>query len=127
MASRAAQDFEAEAEVLRAIAHATRLALLHALIGGERSVGEIEAATGVGQPALSQQLAVLRKADLVETRRDAKQVFYRISVARIASVRALIDALAPLPGEVAGMARPVTPGGVYGRTAATFARVEPRR
>jgi DNA-binding transcriptional ArsR family regulator len=39
---------------------------------------EIDMATGIGQPGLSQQLAELRRAELVTTRRQAKQVFYSI-------------------------------------------------
>ena len=39
------------------------------LENGEKSVGELETMTGIGQPGLSQQLAILRKAELVQTRR----------------------------------------------------------
>lgn len=87
-------DLDQAAEVLRALAHPVRLALLRALVDRERSVGEIEQLTGIGQPGLSQQLGILRKAALVATRREAKLVFYRISQARIAEVSALIDAYA---------------------------------
>src|SRR5258708_20993550 len=51
---------------------------LSRLLAGERTVGEMEDATGIGKRALSQQLAELRRAELVETRRAAKQVFYRL-------------------------------------------------
>ena len=114
-------DLEAAAELLRALAHPVRLSLLHALVDGERSVGDIEQATGVGQPGLSQQLGVLRKADLVHTRRDAKLVIYRINRDRIAEVSALLDAFAgtvAVPRENAIAARMQAGGG-----AAMFARV----
>ena len=62
-------DTEQAAELLRALAHPVRLTILGSLRGCERAVGEIEAITGIGQPGLSQQLAVLRKANLVLTRR----------------------------------------------------------
>ncbi|MGB3166774.1 MAG: metalloregulator ArsR/SmtB family transcription factor, partial [Alteraurantiacibacter sp.] len=68
----------ARIEALRALAHPVRYRLLQSLEGGERNVGEIESVTGVEQPGLSQQLAVLRKAGLVETRKEAKLVFYRL-------------------------------------------------
>jgi DNA-binding transcriptional ArsR family regulator len=113
---------EAGAELLHALAHAVRLELLRALVDGERSVGEIEAATGVAQPGLSQQLAVLRKAELVLTRREAKQVFYRINRARFAELSALLDSFAgtvAVPREQAITARMASGGG-----AAMFARVE---
>ncbi len=117
-------DLEAAAELLRALAHGTRLALLRALIDGERSVGEIEQVTKVGQPGLSQQLGVLRKADLVATRKEAKLVFYRINQNRIAEVSALLDAFAgtvAVPHDQAIVARMRNGGG-----AAMFARVMPR-
>ena len=66
-------------EKLRVFAQPQRLMILSYLLGGERQVADIEAATGVTQPALSQQLAELRRADLVKTRREAKQVHYRLS------------------------------------------------
>ncbi|WP_155647654.1 ArsR/SmtB family transcription factor, partial [Erythrobacter donghaensis] len=62
-------------EALKALAHPLRWRILRTLASGERNVGEIEQATGIGQPALSQQLGVLRKAGLVVTRKDAKLVF----------------------------------------------------
>lgn len=87
-------DLEAAAELLKALAHATRLAILIALVDGERSVGDLEKASGIGQPALSQQLAVLRNAALVETRREAKLIFYRINHSRLADVSTLLDGFA---------------------------------
>lgn len=124
MADLNGMDLEATAELLRALAHATRLALLRALIDGERAVSEIEEATGVGQPGLSQQLGILRKVDLVDTRRAAKQVFYRINQARIGEVSALLDAFAgtvAVAREDAVAARLRAGGG-----AAMFARIQPR-
>lgn len=119
-----ALDVDTAAELLRALAHGTRLTLLRALVEGERSVGEIEAQTGTVQPGLSQQLAILRKADLVETRREAKQVFYRINQARLAEVSALLDAFA---GTVAiKRDDPIATRMRAGGGAAMFARVLPR-
>ena len=72
-ASRPAAD--AAAERLKTYAQPQRLMILSRLIEGERTVSEIDEATGIGQPALSQQLAELRRADVVKTRREAKQVY----------------------------------------------------
>ncbi|HPU15608.1 MAG TPA: metalloregulator ArsR/SmtB family transcription factor [Polymorphobacter sp.] len=83
--------FEAEAEVLRALGHPTRLALLALIAAGEQPVGAIEAASGISQPGLSQQLAVLRKAGLVATRRAAKQIYYRIDPAGMAATISLLQ------------------------------------
>ncbi|MEH3116395.1 MAG: metalloregulator ArsR/SmtB family transcription factor [Methylorubrum populi] len=70
---------DAMVERLRALAQPQRLMVLALLLEGERAVGEIEAATGIGQPALSQQLAELRRAGLVTTRREARMIFYSIA------------------------------------------------
>lgn len=67
------------AEKLRKFGQPLRLMILSLLLEGEKSVSEIEMATGIGQPGLSQQLAELRRAELVTTRRQAKQVFYSIA------------------------------------------------
>lgn len=74
---RAAAD--AAVEKLKAYAQPQRLMILSCLYEGERTVSEIDAATKIGQPALSQQLAELRRADMVKTRRASKQVFYDLA------------------------------------------------
>lgn len=86
---------DALAEVMRTLGHDTRLRLIAALLTqGEKSVGEIQALTGIGQPGLSQQLGVLRKAELVQTRRAAKQVYYRVASNAFAASAAFLAALA---------------------------------
>ena len=67
------------AERLRVYAHPLRIVILSRLLRGECSVGEIEETTNIGQPTLSQQLAELRRAHLVETRRESKQIHYRLA------------------------------------------------
>lgn len=74
MAARAGE----AAEFLRILANQNRLMIVCTLVEGERSVGELEALLDIHQPTLSQQLAVLRDGGFVETRRDAKQIFYRL-------------------------------------------------
>lgn len=99
-ASRAAA--EAAAARLRAYAQPQRLMILSQLLDGEQSVSQIEAATGIGQPALSQQLAALRGADIVRTRRASKLVYYRLADER---VRACVEAIeAMFGGAAAGAA-----------------------
>jgi len=78
------------AELLKTLSHPARLMLACTLAEGEYSVGELEEALGIHQPTLSQQLGVLREAGVVETRREAKQIFYRLTEARAAQ---LIEAL----------------------------------
>ena len=66
-------------ERIKVFGQGQRLMILATLREGEHSVGEIEEMTGIGQPALSQQLAELRRADLVKTRRESKQIYYRLA------------------------------------------------
>ncbi|PYD61790.1 transcriptional regulator [Novacetimonas maltaceti] len=66
------------AQRLRLFAQPQRLLVLATLLEGEKSVGQIESATSIGQPTLSQQLAELRRAEIVVTRKEARQVIYRI-------------------------------------------------
>ena len=64
--------------LLKTLANQDRLLLLCQLVTGERCVGELEQGLGIVQPTLSQQLAVLRREGLVATRREGKQIYYRI-------------------------------------------------
>ena len=66
------------AALLRALANPGRLALLCQMVEGERCVGEFEQATGIVQPTLSQQLGVLRREGLVQTRREGTRIYYRL-------------------------------------------------
>lgn len=111
--------FEETAVLLRVLGRAVRLALRHSLATGERSVGDIETHTGVGQPALSQQLGILRKAALVATRRDAKLVYYSLDRARIAQVGRLLDSFAAAAPPRHHRQDPFAEAG----TAATFVRI----
>ncbi len=71
------------ADLLKAMAHPTRLQILTMLRQGEICVCHIENALGKRQPYISQQLMVLRDADVVESRKDGLQVYYRISDPRV--------------------------------------------
>jgi DNA-binding transcriptional ArsR family regulator len=78
------------AGLLKTLSHPVRLMLVCTLVEGEYSVGALEEQIGIGQPTLSQQLGVLRDAEIVETRREAKQIFYRLTEAKAAQ---LVNAL----------------------------------
>lgn len=85
-------------EGLKALAHPLRFRILEVLRGGERNVGEIEDTAKIGQPALSQQLGVLRKAGLVETRKEAKLVYYRLGEEKLADLAELVGGLVQQSG-----------------------------
>ena len=65
--------------LLKTLANPDRLLLLCQLAHGEHCVTELEGLLGILQPTLSQQLGVLRQEGLVATRRDGKQIFYRMA------------------------------------------------
>ncbi len=65
--------------LMKVMANSDRLMLLCQLSESEKSVGELEKILDIRQPTLSQQLTVLREAELVSTRREGKSIFYRIS------------------------------------------------
>jgi len=68
-----------QAEVLRTIAQPRRLEILHRLADGPAEVNRIAADLGVSQPNVSQHLAILRSAGLVEAERVGREVVYRLS------------------------------------------------
>lgn len=65
--------------MLKLLGNEDRLMLLRQLTEGERTVGELEQLTGIGQPTLSQQLGVLRRDGLVQTRREGKFIWYQLA------------------------------------------------
>lgn len=65
--------------LLRTLAHEDRLLLLCQLSQQEMCVSELENGLDIRQPSLSQQLGVLRREGLVDTRREGKHIYYRVS------------------------------------------------
>ena len=120
-----AGETEEIAELFRVLGHGLRMAILQELGDGERGVSDIASATGLGMSTLSQQLATLRKAELVLARREAKQVFYSLNPVTLTRARDMLGALCP--SSVSDQAPASKPAPVPGRVgAAMFARVQPR-
>ncbi|MBB4191329.1 DNA-binding transcriptional ArsR family regulator [Rhizobium aethiopicum] len=79
-------------DLLKALAHQTRLLILCILANEERTVGEIENILGIQQAMVSQQLARLRLEGLVNTRRQGRLVYYRIgNTSVLAFLESLFD------------------------------------
>ena len=83
-------EIQRASEVMKAMAGETRLKIMCALSGGEKPVTELALMTGQSLPAVSQHLARLRAAKLVESRREAQTVHYRCADG---IGRALVDTL----------------------------------
>ena len=83
VAARAAAELQARAgeaaALLKVMANPDRLLLLCQLVPAPRTVAELGEATGLQQPSLSQQLAVLRAHQLVATEREGKFIRYRVA------------------------------------------------
>jgi rhodanese-related sulfurtransferase/DNA-binding HxlR family transcriptional regulator len=73
------QVFAGLAQIAHTLAHTHRLELLEHLGQGERSVQELAARTGLTMANTSRHLQLLRRAALVEGRRESKRVFYRLA------------------------------------------------
>lgn len=65
--------------LLKVMSNEWRLLILCHLANGDESVGELEKKLSLSQSALSQHLAVLRRENLVSTRREAQTIYYSIA------------------------------------------------
>jgi DNA-binding transcriptional ArsR family regulator len=77
--------------LLKALAHPARLMICCQLKDQEMSVGDMERQLGIKQPRLSRELGKLREDGLVETRRESKVIFYRLS--DTPRLREMVDAV----------------------------------
>lgn len=87
-------DMQASAEqacrLMKVMANPDRLLILCQLSQGEKRVGDLEELLGIVQPTLSQQLTVLREAQLVTTRREGRHIHYHLSSPQALAVMKVI-------------------------------------
>lgn len=69
----------AKATLFKTLGHPARVRILELLRDGEQPVGALQEALGLDSGGTSQHLAALRRASLVETRREGTSVFYRVA------------------------------------------------
>jgi len=86
--------FSQSAQLLRAIAHPARLRLLNALRENEECVCHLTALLRQRQAYVSQQLMFLRRAGLIQDRKDGLRIYYRIKDPRVFEVLDAANALA---------------------------------
>ena len=72
------QQIEVVTEILKSIAHPIRIKILCFLMEGEKYVGEIEQQFGSTISNISQHLTVLRKANIIERRKEANYMYYSL-------------------------------------------------
>ena len=90
---------ELKADLFKSLAHPARVRVLELLSEGEQTVGAMQPLVGVEASHLSQQLAVLRRAGVVTSRKDGATVVYSLRDPEIVKLlaiakRVLINALA---------------------------------
>jgi DNA-binding transcriptional ArsR family regulator len=79
------------AQLLKALGNEQRLLILCNLLGQRLSVGELNARLELSQSALSQHLALLREAGLVDTEREAQSIFYSLPTGPVTRIMALLQ------------------------------------
>jgi ArsR family transcriptional regulator len=75
--------YEVKAQYFKTLGHPARIRVLEVLREGERSVGQLRPLVGIESSHLSQQLAVLRRAGIVVSRREGSTVIYTVADPRI--------------------------------------------
>lgn len=71
--------YKSQANVIKALAHPTRLFLVDELSRGEKCVCELTKMVGVEMPTISRHLSLLKNVGIVEDEKRGIQVFYRLS------------------------------------------------
>ncbi|MEA1993158.1 MAG: metalloregulator ArsR/SmtB family transcription factor [Euryarchaeota archaeon] len=80
--------------ILKALADDTRLKIINFLEDGEKSVGDIQPHVGTTQSNISQHLRILKDAELVDSRRKGKIVYYHITNKKIFTFLDLLNKMA---------------------------------
>jgi ArsR family transcriptional regulator len=79
--------YRVKADFFKVLAHPARIRILEILREGERSVGDLVPEVGIESSHLSQQLGIMRRANLVQSRKEGSTVYYSVGD------RALFDLL----------------------------------
>jgi DNA-binding transcriptional ArsR family regulator len=75
--------YEMQAEISKTLAHPLRLAILHCLKSGEKTVNELTETVGASQSNVSQHLALMRQRHIVKTRKEGSNIYYRVASPKI--------------------------------------------
>jgi ArsR family transcriptional regulator len=85
---------ESHVEAFKALAHLSRLQVFFVLVkaGREMPVGEIQEAVEIPGPTLSHHLDILRRAGLVESRKEERYIYYSVQRERVTTLVRLLTA-----------------------------------
>lgn len=84
---------QVKADFFKTLAHPARIRVLELLRHGERSVGELIPEVGLEASHLSQQLGILRRANVLQGRKEGSTVYYSVTDARIFELLELAKAI----------------------------------
>ena len=90
------------AQLLKSIGNEQRLLILCNLLERPMTVGELNQSVELSQSALSQHLALLREAGLVETRREAQSIHYSLPPGPVTRVMGVLQELYCGPARAQG-------------------------
>lgn len=82
-------------DAFKALADPTRRSILRLLRRGEMNAGELAERFGISKPSMSHHFAVLKQAELVESRREGQQIFYRLNTTVVEDLLAAVWDLFP--------------------------------
>jgi len=91
MKRRELEHYRMKAEVLKAMAHPLRLAMVEFLKDRERCVCEIVEHLGAGQPNISRHLALMVRAGVLSNRKEGLKVFYRVRTPCVLNFLSCVD------------------------------------
>lgn len=80
------QDIELQSQLLKALAHPRRLQIIHLLRSQELCVSDIRTRLDLPQANVSQHLIILRKAGILTTKREGKQIVYKLAKSKMAEL-----------------------------------------
>ncbi len=94
--------YKHKAQIIKAMAHPSRLMMIDALAEGEKCVAELQHLVGSDMSTVSKHLSVLRNAGLVDDRKQGLQVFYSLRVPCIMNFFGCVNAVMEERAQSAG-------------------------
>jgi len=89
----ALERYRLRAEIIKALAHPSRLMIVDALVEGEKCVCDLREIIGADMSTVSKHLQVMRNAGVVKDRKAGSQVFYSLRVPCIVQFFGCVDAV----------------------------------
>ena len=93
MEAQAQERFQARARVMKAMAHATRLYVVHELANGERCVHELTEMVGADMSTVSKHLSILKSVGIVQDEKRGSEVYYSLRMGCVLGFFDCIDAV----------------------------------